>query len=903
MKTIASIFLLCVVLFSSCTSVQISQRNAGLTTTVDFRLSNEVVPNKYELTLRAKPSDDKFIGQVAIEFSLMTARRDMVLHSQDLLIRSVKIFGDHGASRPTYVTKDGLLRIDFNEDLERGSYRAEITYEGKYSQDLSGLYRVREGDDAYLFTQFEPIAARKMLPCFDEPRFKTPFDISIITTPGHIVVANTPETLSNIAGDDEEHIFATTKPISTYLLALAIGPFDVVESSDIDNNRFRDSTIQFRGITTKGKGEKIAMAMRETPAILEKLETYFSVAYPYEKLDIIAVPDFAAGAMENVGAITFRDWYLLIDEQSASVEQQRDFYVVMAHELAHQWFGNTVTMPWWDDLWLNESFATWLSYKIVDDLKPELNVGNRLIHRAHSVMATDSIKSARKIREPVNSDHDIYNAFDGITYSKGGAVLNMIENYLGADKFREAVSLHINRFENKTATSRDFLESLAKFSDETLIHSAETFLNQTGVPEIKTSYTCNDTSLTFKFKQGRYVPIGSKLVSLGKWDIPVCINYGTSSTHKKHCFILKELTETITLNNEQCPQWVMPNANGQGYYRFSLSSKDWDNVLSSRNLSDGDRLALADSLIAQFYAGRLDFAYTINGLNRLIDKRSSLLTGYFINFLKEASSYWINEQQLPHALSYAHNALNGIYNDLMHQGNLTDEQKSLKAKIAEFLVHVVKDTNLRLEMSVIGNAYLQETLHEKAGLSPVIDDNILHNAVSVSLQLKDDNYLKKLFSTLNMTTNAVTRKVILYGLARSREGELAESVRELVFNKDLRKNEQMSLLHHHLENPVNQPSTWTFVKTSWPQLKKVLSESQIADLPYLARGLCESHYADEVREFFLPFITTYQGGPRNLAEITEQIEICAARKSYSTTQANQYFSERSSSTLSLGVGQ
>lgn len=896
-KNITYLITVAFLLLTGCTSLKYgSRRIEAPDDAVRFKLANDVIPTKYELSLWASPRTDYFSGQVNIDISLLSERRDILLHAQDLEVMSVGLHGPQGDVEGEFsvINDDGLARIEFGQTLKEGHYRLEIAYRGKYGDDLSGLYRVKDGNEFYLYTQFEPLSARKMLPCFDEPRFKTPFDVKVISSKGQTVIANTSLKSSFSQNEEEIHIFNTTKPLPTYLLALAIGPFDVVEGPTLEHNRYRSDDISFRGIATKGKGEKLKFALKETPQILAKLEEYFSVAYPYEKLDILAVPDFSAGAMENAGAITFREGYLLMDEAKASVDQRRGFYLVTAHELAHQWFGNSVTMPWWDDLWLNEAFATWLSYKIIDQIKPQFKSATRLLELSHRAMAEDSLSSARKIREPILSTHDIHNAFDGITYWKGGAVLSMLENYLGENRFRDAVSSHIKRFEDKTSTSQDFLKSLAKFSDSSLVTSAETFLNQTGVPHVKVSYSCDQKGFKVKIEQSRYVPIGSKALAKGLWDIPMCISYDASGTMKKHCFTLDNQVTKIDIDAAQCPNFVMPNAQGQGYYRFSLNLEAWKNLLAAKPglIGEGDRLAIADSLVAELYAGGVDFAFVIEGLRGLIDQNSAVLTSYFMNLIKEANNFWVDEKNRFQVLAYAHDALREIYHGLEETSDLSDDQILLKKELASFLAHVVKDKEIRLDLSVLGSAYLhhvsQEGDHESS-LLEANDENLLNDAVAISLQFQDDPFLINLAEGLSEMTDTVKRGHLLYGLAKSREGDTANYIRSLVFNDNLRRMEQLRLFYDHLENPGNQPTTWEFLKSNISKLKKTLSKQQLANLPYLAQGLCDKGAAQEVNQFFAPFIADYQGGPRNLAEVTEQIELCSARKSHAASFANRFF--------------
>lgn len=880
--------------FVGCTSLKYGVKSTSYEETLDIKLPTTVIPLRYELSLWTDPKLAHFTGQVGIELELVENRQDIVLHAQDLKILSAVIQGQDGEQEGQYSIVDGdsLARITFKQELKKGLYRLEVGYEGKYSNDLSGLYRIKDGDEYYLYTQFEPLAARKMLPCFDEPRFKTPFDIKVTTSTGQIVIANSSVKSEFEQNDEKVYIFDTTKPMSSYLLALAVGPFDVVTGPSLKSNRYRLHEVPFRGIATKGKGTKLSLALNETPLILEKLEDYFGVAYPFDKLDILAVPDFSAGAMENIGAITFREWYLLLDELTASVKQKRDFYLVMAHELSHQWFGNSVTMPWWDDLWLNEAFATWLSYKIVDQVKPQFKSAAHLLERAHKTMAVDSLLSARRIREPIKSNHDIHNAFDSITYSKGGAVLSMLENYLGSEQFREAVSFHIKTFQYGTASSQDFLQSLAKFSDGNLVASAETFLNQAGLPLVKLSYNCDDQGVNVAVSQKRYVPIGSKVNPAGHWHIPMCIGYESSTEIKKHCFTLDQESASIKINQKKCPAFIIPNWAGQGYYRFALDKEAYQSLLGLKPnlIHENDRLAIADSLIGQFYAGDLVFGDVAEHLFNMVDINSSLLTSYFMDFIEEAHHHWLDEENRPFMVTYAKDKIRGIYVAL-NQETLTDDQKLMKKPLAHFLADVLKDRETRLELSIIGNSYLQAALAEKIDNDePIIsDENLLSDALGVTMQYQDGKDIAKVIEKLSSITDTVMRSHLLFGLAKSREGSAALDVRSVVFNKNLRKNEQLRWFYDHLKNPQNQPYTWSFLKDNFSQFKSVLSNEQMANLPYLAEGLCSNESADEVNKYFAPFIAKYKGGPRNLTEVVEQIEICAARRTYATALANSFF--------------
>jgi alanyl aminopeptidase len=341
------------------------------------------------------------------------------------------------------------------------------------------------GGDDYVFTQFQPIAARRAFPGFDEPSFKAPFELTLTVPHGHVAVGNSPALSEEKDPSGRRRIrFAPTPPLPTYLVAWAVGPFDVVEAP-LPPSAEREHSLPLRGLAPRGRGPELRFALDHTGPLLESLERYFASPYPFAKLDVIAVPDFGAGAMENVGAFTFRDSLLLIDPDRAPEWQRRSFANVMAHELAHSWFGNLVTMPWWDDLWLNESFATWM------------------LQQVHSAMNADSLDSARSIRQPIASDHDIANAFDGITYSKGAGVLAMFERWLGEESFRAGIRRHVEEHRFGSADADDLLQALSAASGRDVSGPFQGFLTRPGVPFLRTREVCDSAGSRLVVEQSR----------------------------------------------------------------------------------------------------------------------------------------------------------------------------------------------------------------------------------------------------------------------------------------------------------------------------------------------------------------------------------------------------------------
>lgn len=333
------------------------------------KLPADVTPSHYVLNLRIDPDKARFSGQVRIDIDIHSQVDQIWLHGEGIRASAARLLRADGTATDLDYHEmggSGVVRLSASSPIApQSAATLAIDFSAPFSDSLDGLYTVEDGGLNYAFTQFEPISARKVFPQFDEPRFKVRYDISLEVRNDHLGFGNTPIVQREaLPGDYQRLTLATTKPLPSYLLAFAVGDLDVVEYAPIAANTIRSEPIPLRGIATKNKGSRLDYALKHTAALLTTLEEYFGTPYPYAKLDLVAVPEFAAGAMENAGLITYRESLLLFTGEP-SVSQQRKYARIHAHELAHQWFGNLVTMPWWDDIWLNESFATWMAAKAV----------------------------------------------------------------------------------------------------------------------------------------------------------------------------------------------------------------------------------------------------------------------------------------------------------------------------------------------------------------------------------------------------------------------------------------------------------------------------------------------------------------------------------------------------------
>ena len=361
-------------------------------------LSRNVVPSLVQLELKLDPKQATFTGSTRIQAKVAEATDVIWMHGQGLKIAKAEaIVGKkHIALTPTEADVSGVLKMSAAETIPAGDAVIEIAYEAPFGE-LQGAYRVKPDGNDYVVTQMEPLGARHTFPSFDEPSFKQPWDITLIVPEADVAVANSAEKKTEaLPGGWKKVTFNRTEALPSYLVAFAVGPWDLPQGPDIGANGSRTSPIKLRGVAAKGQGARMKYSLENTPVIVKALEDYFATPYPFDKLDNVAAPDFWAGAMENAGLIVYRDSLMFPDEKS-SVGQRQSFWGVSAHELAHQWFGDLVTMRWWDDLWLNEAFATWMGNKIHGQLRPEAHTDRGLLEGAIGAMGADSLASTRRV--------------------------------------------------------------------------------------------------------------------------------------------------------------------------------------------------------------------------------------------------------------------------------------------------------------------------------------------------------------------------------------------------------------------------------------------------------------------------------------------------------------------------
>ncbi|MET0310299.1 MAG: M1 family aminopeptidase [Sphingomonas sp.] len=564
------------------------------------KLPDQVKPIAYRLDMTVVPEKERFSGHTEIDLQLKQAASSIFMHGRDLHVtRAIaKVGGRKFPVTFTQKSPTGLALLDFGRTVPAGKITLKFDYDAAFGSGPSGLYRIKVGEEWYSWSQFESIDARAAFPSFDQPGYKTPFTVSITTKPGFLAASNAPETGTRRKGKLVTHRFAPTKPLPTYLVALVTGPFAKIEAK-IAPTPERKDPLPLGVIGTKPNAGQMHYALDQSGKIVALLEHYFGQPFPYPKLDQIGSP-VMPGAMENAGADIYGDGILFVDE-SDSRDDKMSFGMVVAHELSHQWFGDLVTPAWWDDIWLNESFANWMGYRIGNEWRPDLDIGVDAIGEGFEAMDLDSLGAGRPIHQRITKDADIDAAFDQITYGKGGQVVAMIAAYMGDEKFRDGVRLHMSRHTYGNATTDEFFGALADADkDPRVLDSLRSFVDQQGVPVV----TLHREGDALTATQSRYAYFGSTLPAQ-QWIVPLCIRQGET----KSCTLIDKASQPVEAKGSGT---IMPNAGGWGYYRFDLDPADWDSLIAAGpGLPQGEALALDDSLWASFYAGKSGVARPI----------------------------------------------------------------------------------------------------------------------------------------------------------------------------------------------------------------------------------------------------------------------------------------------------
>ena len=871
---------LSVLLFPICTSLalnvlaQTPAPTAAIGAAPSFRLGDAATPLNYVARLAIDPARDDFEGEVAIEMKVNRVLATLWLNATQLTVQSATLeTKEKSLALTTVVSGDDFIGFSSLEPIPPGDARMVIRYRGKIdSLSTRGIFKQREGGEWYVVTQFEALSARRAFPCFDEPGWKTPWQITLDVPASHVAVSNTPQSAESRLDNGMKRVaFTKTQRLPSYLVAFAVGPFDVVEGGTAGMNQF---AVRF--LAPKGRGLDMRYAKEITPKLVEILEDYFGTPYPFEKLDSVSIPqtvDF--GAMENAGMITYASQLLLARPFEETPAFKRRYASIAAHEIAHQWFGNLVTMQWWDDVWLNEAFATWMASKAAFRLNPSWDDGYSRANSRSRAVRLDRLASTRRVKNPVENKGDVSAAFDSIIYQKGGQVLEMFEQALTEVKFREGVRRYLAKHARDNATSRDFVAALAEAAGpgSALATQFLGFIDQPGVPLIDVSLDCNGAPAV-KLSQQRLRPAGSNANGGEAWTTPACFRYGLRGKLYSTCTVVANGASNLPLRDiNTCPDWLLANAGGVGYYVAR-----YDERLTTRNNREAVRLPVPDAvallgdaaLMAE--SGLLPVGTALTLADRHAAHPSPVVTRAVAELLKSVRNDWLtqpDQRRLRHTFK---SRIVPLARKIGWQEKAGDDErvKTLRSVLLPLAADQGDDVGLRREAAALAQRWLIRRDDVAAGMA----EAVLNTAGAFA----DRALFDKLEQAAFAAEDHGDRSKLLKAMALARDTTLRERAYGLAIDSRVNGRDVLALMVAALEDDNNRISAFAYLRSHFDRIDARLPQDTAANFITPLGRSCAVGQRDAFSDFFKERSAKIISGPRRYAQALERIELCIAAR-------------------------
>jgi alanyl aminopeptidase len=852
-----------------------------------LRLPEGARPTRYKVALELDPSRSVFSGAVDIQLELAQPTSLLWLNATALTIREAHVVLDQKGGEQVRATavkgSDDFIGFSFERPVGPGPARLSVAYDGRVpDKETGGIFRQKDGEDWYIYTQFESLDARRAFPCFDEPSYKVPWKLTITVPKPQVALSNTP--LVDAGEEKGEAVtfrFTETKPLPSYLVAFAVGPFETVDAGKVGRKE-----TPLRVVTPRGRTAEARHAASVSPPLFTLLEEVFGIPYPYEKLDLIAVPQFG-GAMENPGLVTFGANILLAKPGEETVAWKRSYAEVYAHEVAHQWFGDLVTTAWWDDIWLNEAFASWLGPKAVDRWKPEWDGSVERVADRSGAMGQDTLATARMVRQPIRSKSDIANAFDGITYEKGRAVLEMFEAFIGREKFFLGVRHYLERHAFKNATSADFVAAISAAAGTDVAPAFSSFLDQPGVPLVSVDLACpagGPPRVTLA--QKRYLPLGSKAEANQKWLIPMCLKFpAASGGTRRQCLVLSEPRAEVALaETARCPEWLLANDAMSGYYR-TLPSHDLMRALlddGGKRLTLAERVGMVSDLRALVESGQLKAGVVLDlvpvllregGENRhILASTASIVAGL--------DEHLVSDEMRPNYVRFVRKMYGARAQGLGWKAKAgeAEDLALMRRTVVRLMVNQGQDPALVAEGQRMARAWLDD---RKA-----VDSELVDLALGVAARTGDRALYDRVLAEVKKTKQRRDRRRLIETLGTFDDPALVKENLGIFMRGELEPRESTALLFGARRGAHRRAAglAYQFIKDNYDAVVAKMPQGNFAgtqfaaNLPYVAATECSESARADVEAFFRDRAAKITGGERVLAQVLEVIDLCAKRK-------------------------
>ena len=833
-----------------------------------IRLDDAVVPVSQSVRLELDARRPDYRGRTTVVVRVQRRTDAFQFHARAMTItRIVLRRGDDSLTvRLDPEGEAGLRTARLDGAIDPGEATLEVDFEKPFNTQAVGLYRVVHGGRGYLFTQFEAIDARRAFPCWDEPKYKIPWQLTITVPIAHRAVTNTPVEREVIGATTRTLTFRRTPPMPSYLVAIAAGPLESVAIPGL--------SVPGRIWTVQGQKGLARLAARHAPAILAALEDYFGRPYPYAKLDFIAIPEYWPGAMENPGAVTFSDRILLVDADNASVAQRRSMVRTIAHELAHMWFGDLVTMAWWDDLWLNESFADWLGDRVSAGLYPDLGVLEASLRSVQRLMDGDARPSTVPVRNPVESLADLQDGL-GLKYGKGKTILRMVEAWIGEDAFRRGVRDYIHEHAWGNTTAADLFDALGRAAGRDLAPVLAGFLDQPGYPLITVT---PDDDGTLVVSQRRFRNCGVDVDSLA-WVVPLRLKVFDGERATVRTLLLDGPRARVRPDGPVA--WVLPQAHALGYYRWSIPPAMIRRIASDpmRHLDAAERSVFLADVGALLDACEIGGDVYLDVLEAMAGSTDPDVVQSVLDALGGVSSAFVTDALRPAFAAYVRHALEPALG-AVGMDPRPGESPTVTA-LRPRLLRWLGDDGAHPAVRERCLAWARELVADPSALDP----SLARVALSVAAIDGDVALFDAFLERFRGAKAPGVRSMFLAALGGFEDPALRERALALALSDEVRVTEMFTVVGGLARRESGQDRALAWLMENYDAIAAQLPEEMQAYMPYFVSG-CSLERLERARSVFEAHAVP--GTERTLAKVEEQIRDCAALREREGRRVAEY---------------
>lgn len=828
-----------------------------------FRLSTFIKPSFQQITLKVDPDSPTFSGETTITIDVTKATDTIGFYQKDLNIQQAYL--SNGENKiPLSVTSHEyeIQHGKATQEIAANRYTLHIVFDGKINTSSDGMYLSKFEGRNYVFTQFEDMYARRAFPSFDEPGFKIPYQVTIISPEKQTVLSNTLVNKRIVKDGWQTVEFNKTKPMPTYLIALAVGELDAYDIPNL--------SVPGKIYTPKGQAQRTKFAAKHTAGILQNLENYFGSSYPYEKLDFVAVPNFTHGAMENVGLVTYRSSLLLLEDEPRLAEQSSTLNVI-AHELAHMWYGNLVTMAWWDDLWLNEAFASWMASKVMMELYPEQNFKGRLVQEG--AFGADASPTVKPVKKVVKSQTDVMDGL-GLNYSKGESILQLIESLVGEKSFQKGIQAYMKNHAFSNAEADDLWKVLSTVADFDVPGMMKTYLEQPSYPIVE--FAANG-----EISQSRYHLKGAE-VDEQTWIVPLAISYKKNGKISRTNMFLKSAQTTVSELAEA--DWIFPNENAMGYMRWKVSSQQLSALLDDISvLNAREKKSLLYNTEALFSAGKIDLGEMMAVMDVLVDDKDPMIGRAVVSTLNQFL-YLVDKNNEAMFGQFAAKKLTPWFERLGVEDQPSDSTDTtrLRGSVYGILSRYANTPKVEIISAKLSKEYLADPTS--------VPRSLAIRALRNMARFSEQDWFTKLRDFYITNTDANIRGSISLAMIFTDQQKIAKTL-DFALTDYVSPANAITHVRSAISALDDQTLFYAWMDKNFNMLSKKMPAYHLARMPEYLSTSCEAGNIKLAEKFYADKKANYEGMARSYDIAMYSANQCVSLKEANQANFNEYLEE------------